>query len=69
MPEKKAIMRTNCDILRFHWKRNGRRGRDRMVVAVSFIGGGNRRKQRPLASHRQTLSYNVALSTPRHERG
>ena len=35
MPEKKAIMRTNFDILRFHWKRNGRRGRDRMVVGFT----------------------------------
>jgi hypothetical protein len=24
---------------------------------------------RPVASHRQTLSYNVVSSTPRHERG
>ena len=28
------------------------------IVAVSFIGGGNR----PIASHRQTLSHNVVLS-------
>jgi uncharacterized membrane protein YcfT len=28
------------------------------IVAVSFIGGGNR----PIASHQQTLSHNVVLS-------
>jgi hypothetical protein len=36
-------------------------------VAVSFIGGGNRNtleNQRPVASHWQTLSHNVASSTP-----
>jgi len=33
-------------------------------VVVSFIGGGNRRK--PVASHCQTLSHQVVLSTPHH---
>jgi len=33
-------------------------------MAVSFIGGGNRRKP----SHKQTLSYNVVSGAPRHER-
>ena len=37
------------------------------IVAVSFIGGGN---HHTVASHWQTLSYNVALSTSsRHEWG
>ena len=35
---------------------------------VSFIGGGNQRKPRPVASHCQTLSHNVS-STPCHEWG
>ena len=42
------------------------------MVAVSFIGGGNRstrRKPPPVASHKQTLSYNVVSSKSRHERG
>jgi len=38
------------------------------IVAVSFIGGGNRRvpgeNHWPVASHWQTLSHNVVLSTP-----
>jgi len=34
-------------------------------VAVSFIYAGN---HRPAASHCQTLSHNVVLSTPRNER-
>jgi len=41
-------------------------------VAASFIGGGNRvprENHRPVASHWQTLSYNVASSIPHHERG
>ena len=41
-------------------------------MVVSFIGGGNwsiqRENHRPVASYRQTLSHNVALSTPCHER-
>jgi len=42
----------------------------RYFVAVSFIDGGNRSTRtnnRPVASHRQTLSHNVVLSTT--ERG
>ena len=39
-----------------------------IFVVVSFIGGGNRKNHRPVASHRQTLSHNVVSSTPRHER-
>jgi hypothetical protein len=43
------------------------------IVEASFIGGGNRRTRgentRPVASHWQTLSHNVVLSTPGHERG
>ena len=35
------------------------------IVAVSFIGGGN---HWPVASNWLTLSYNVVLSTPRHDR-
>ena len=41
-------------------------------MAISFIGGENGvpgGKHRPVASHWQTLSYNVVSSTPRHERG
>ena len=37
-------------------------------MAVGFIGGGNGvygEKHRPAASHWQTLSHNVVLSTPR----
>jgi hypothetical protein len=44
----------------------------RYFVAVSFIDGGNRstrRNNRPVASHRQTVSHIVVLSTPRLERG
>ena len=38
-------------------------------MAVRFIGGGNRRTWRKhAASHWQSLSHNVVLSTPRHER-
>jgi len=33
-------------------------------VAVSFIGGGTRRKHRPVASLCQTKSHNVVSSTP-----
>jgi hypothetical protein len=36
-------------------------------VTVSLIGGGNQstgEKYRPVASRRQTLSHNIALSTP-----
>jgi len=33
-------------------------------MAVSFIGGGNQRKP----SHKQTLSHNVVLGAPLHER-
>ena len=39
------------------------------IMVVSFISGGNwstRRKPRPVANHRQTLSHNVVSSTPRH---
>jgi len=42
------------------------------IVAVSFIGEGNRNTRRrspSVASHWQTLSHNVVSSTPRHERG
>jgi hypothetical protein len=42
------------------------------MVAVSFLCGGNRRirkNHRSDANHWQTLSHNVVLSTPRHERG
>ena len=42
------------------------------IVAVSFIGGGNLvpgENHRPAVSHWQTLSHNVVLSTPRHEKG
>jgi hypothetical protein len=38
------------------------------TLAVSFIGGGNRvpiENHQPVAGHRQTLSHNVVLSTPR----
>ena len=42
-------------------------------MAVSFIGGGNQRvpeeNHRPVTIHCQTLSHNVASSTPRHEQG
>ena len=41
------------------------------IVAVRFIGGGNRNtRRRPpsVASHCQTLSHNVVLRTPRHAR-
>ena len=40
-------------------------------MAVSFIRGGNQstdENHRPVASHSQTSSHNVVLSTPRHER-
>jgi hypothetical protein len=41
------------------------------IVAINFIGGENRSKQRKpltyIASHRQALSYYVVSSTPRHE--
>ena len=41
------------------------------IVAVSFIGGGNRSTQRkttePVASYWQTWSHNVVLSTPGHQ--
>jgi hypothetical protein len=36
------------------------------ISADSFIGGEN---HRPVASNWKTLSHNVVLSTPRHERG
>ena len=42
------------------------------IVAVSFIGGGNRstaENHRPVTSHWQTLSHNVASNTARYERG
>jgi hypothetical protein len=35
------------------------------ISADSFIGGEN---HRPVASNWKTLSHNVVLSTPRHER-
>jgi hypothetical protein len=41
------------------------------IVAVSFIGWGNGipgENHRPVASHWQALSHNVASSTLRHER-
>ena len=41
------------------------------IMAVSFIGWGKPvpgENHRPVASHRQTLSHNVASNTPRHER-
>ena len=36
---------------------------------VSFIGGVPGENHKPVASHKQTLSHNVVLSTPRHEQG
>ena len=39
------------------------------LCRVSLIGGGKRRKHRPVVSHILTLSHNVVSSTPRHERG
>jgi hypothetical protein len=62
----------------------GRHGSDHMVVgftfqqyfsyivAVSFIGGGNRSTQRKPPTCRKSLinlSHNVVSNTPRHERG
>ena len=38
------------------------------VLLVEETGGPGE-NHRPVASHRQTLSHNVASSTPRHERG
>ena len=35
-----------------------------ILVEESVVPGEN---HQPVASHRQTLSHNVALSTPRHE--
>jgi hypothetical protein len=35
------------------------------IVSVSFIDWEN---HRPVANHWQTLSHNIVLSTPRHER-
>ena len=35
---------------------------------VNFTGGGTGEHHRSGASHWQTLSQNVVLSTPRHER-
>jgi hypothetical protein len=40
----------------------------RSVLLVEKIGGPEE-NHRPVASHYQTLSHNVASSTPRHERG
>ena len=37
----------------------------RSVLSVEETGENHR----PVVSHRQTLSYNVVSSTPRHERG
>ena len=37
-----------------------------LLVEETGVPGGNRR---PVASYWQTLSHNVASSTPRHERG
>ena len=42
------------------------------IVAVSYIGGGNRSTQgnhKPATSHWQTLSTNFVSSTPGHEWG
>ena len=42
------------------------------IMAVSFIGGGNRstaENHQPVASYWQTLSHNVVSSTPRDEQG
>ena len=42
------------------------------IVAISFIGGGNRSTQtKPLTCRKSliTLSHNVVSSTPRHEWG
>jgi len=39
------------------------------IVAVSFIGGGNRsskRNHRPAVRYRKTLSHSAVSSTPRH---
>ena len=39
-----------------------------VIVTVSFIGGGNLNTPKnhwPIASHWQTLSHNVVMSTPR----
>ena len=38
------------------------------IVAVGFIGGGNRRKPLAAESHWQSLSHNVVSSAPHHER-
>ena len=43
-----------------------------IIVAVSFIDGGNRlpgENHRPVASHWRTLSHNVVSSIHGHERG
>jgi hypothetical protein len=41
-----------------------------VISWLSFMGGGNlSTRRKPVASHSQTLSHNVVLSTPRHERG
>jgi hypothetical protein len=40
------------------------------IVAVGFTGEGNQstgKNHWPVASHSQTLSYNVVSSTPRHD--
>jgi hypothetical protein len=37
-----------------------------LLVEETGVPGEN---HRPVASHRQTLSHNLAPSTPRHERG
>ena len=37
-----------------------------LLVDETGVHGEN---QRPVASHRQTLSHNVVSSTPHHERG
>ena len=38
------------------------------ILAISFIGGGNRRKRRPAESHWLILSHNVVSNTPHYER-
>ena len=40
------------------------------IVDIRFISGGNwSTRRKPVASHWQTLSYNVVSSTPHHEQG
>jgi hypothetical protein len=39
------------------------------TILQLYSGGVPRENHRPVASHWQTLSHNVVLSTPRHERG